>query len=77
MAWHTSVAIAMPSAPAGIGLFEAAVIAYLTQAHGVQNEAALAVAVIFHLVVTVPQLAIFCAVLLSSSLKSAADKGPH
>ena len=51
-------AVAIPSAPASIGLFEAGIVAFLTQAHGIQNELALAVAVVFHLVITVPQLAI-------------------
>jgi hypothetical protein len=52
-----SFAIAVPSAPAGIGLFEAGIVVYLTQKLGVNTEAALAVATVFHLVNTVPQLA--------------------
>jgi hypothetical protein len=51
-----ALAIAVPSAPAGIGLFEAGIVAYLTQRTGVGNEAALAAASIFHLIITVPQL---------------------
>lgn len=53
-----SFAIAIPSTPAGIGLFEAAIIAYLTQKLGINSEAALAVATVFHLVAILPQLAI-------------------
>ena len=53
-----SLSIAIPSAPAGIGLFEAGIVAYLTQKTSVTNEAALAAAAAFHLVITVPQLAI-------------------
>jgi hypothetical protein len=53
-----ALAIAIPSAPAGVGLFEAGIVAYLTQKSGVGNEAALAAAVAFHLVITLPQLAI-------------------
>lgn len=52
------LAIAIPSAPAGIGLFEAGIVAYLTQKSGVGNEAALAAAAAFHLINTLPQLAI-------------------
>jgi uncharacterized protein (TIRG00374 family) len=51
-----SFAIAIPSAPAGIGLFEAGIVAYLTQKLGVGNEAALAAAAAFHLVIALPQL---------------------
>lgn len=53
-----ALAIAIPAAPAGVGLFEAGIVAYLTQKSGVGNEAALAAAVVFHLVITLPQLAI-------------------
>ena len=60
-----SFAIAIPSAPAGIGLFEAAIVAYLTQFSGVSNEAALAAAVVFHVIITVPQLLITAWLLLS------------
>lgn len=49
-------AIAIPSAPAGIGLFEAGIVAYLTQTSHIGNEAALAAATIFHLAITLPQL---------------------
>lgn len=51
-----ALAIAIPSAPAGLGLFEAGIVAYLTQKTGVGNEAALAAAFVFHLVITLPQL---------------------
>lgn len=51
-----ALAIAIPSAPAGLGLFEAGIVTYLTQKNGVHNEAALAAAFAFHLVITIPQL---------------------
>ncbi len=57
------LAIAMPAVPAGIGLFEAGIVAYLTQKFGVGNEAALAAAAVFHLVITVPQLGITASLL--------------
>lgn len=50
------LAIAIPSAPAGVGLFEAGIVAYLTQAHNIGNEAALVAATAFHFVITFPQL---------------------
>ena len=53
-----ALAIGVPSAPAGFGLFEAGVVAYLTRHSAVSNEAALAAASIFHLVITLPQLAV-------------------
>ena len=51
-----ALAIAIPSAPAGLGLFEAGVVAYLTQTSGIGNEAELAAATVFHLALTLPQL---------------------
>jgi uncharacterized membrane protein YbhN (UPF0104 family) len=50
----SALAIAVPSAPAGIGLYEAGIVAYLRQ-KGVEAEAALAAASIFHLAITLPQ----------------------
>jgi uncharacterized membrane protein YbhN (UPF0104 family) len=52
----SALAIAIPSAPAGIGLFEAGIVAYLVQIRGVAPETALAAAIAFHLAVTVPFL---------------------
>lgn len=51
-------AVAIPSAPAGVGLFEAGIVVFLTQKGGVENEAALAAAAVFHMVVTLPPLAL-------------------
>lgn len=51
----TALAIALPSAPAGLGLFEAGIVAYLHQRLGVDYEHGLAAATVFHLVITVPQ----------------------
>ena len=53
-----ALAIAIPSAPAGLGLFEAGIVAYLTQKSGICNETALAIASVFHLVITLPQVLI-------------------
>lgn len=50
----TALAVAIPGAPAGIGIFEAGVVAYLAQVHGVDGELALASALIFHAVIVVP-----------------------
>lgn len=59
-----ALAIAIPSAPAGIGIFEAGVVAYLSQISRIEYELALAVAVAFHLTVTVPQFLITGAIIL-------------
>jgi len=50
-------AVALPSAPAGLGLFEAGAVVYLTQVIGVPEDAALAVAGVLHLVIVLPPLA--------------------
>lgn len=49
-----ALSVAIPGAPAGIGLFEAGVVAYLIQVHGVDGELALGCALIFHGVLVVP-----------------------
>lgn len=50
-------AVALPSAPAGLGLFEGGAVVYLTQKVGVADDAALAVAVVLHFVIVLPPLA--------------------
>ena len=51
-----ALAVAIPTAPAGIGMFEAGIVAYLSHAREVPNELALAAAVAFHIAITMPQL---------------------
>jgi hypothetical protein len=62
-----SFAIAIPSAPAGIGFFEASIVAYLTHRFAVGNEAALAAATAFHLVNAALPLFVFGVLLLRRS----------
>lgn len=64
----SALAIAIPTAPAGVGVFEAGIVAYLTQMQGVPSELALACAVVFHLVISVPQLAILGIILVRHRL---------
>jgi uncharacterized membrane protein YbhN (UPF0104 family) len=49
-----ALSVAVPSAPASIGLFEAALVGYLTKFMGVENEQALSVAIVFHVVLATP-----------------------
>lgn len=51
-----AVAIAIPTAPAGIGLFEAGIVAYLSHVREVPNELALAAAVVLHIAMMLPHL---------------------
>lgn len=53
----TALAVAIPGAPAGIGIFEAGVVAYLMQVHAVSYELALASALIFHAIIVFPPVA--------------------
>ncbi len=69
----SALAIAVPTAPAGVGVFEAGIVAYLTQVLGMPSEPALAAAVVFHLAVTIPQLAFLGGIMLWSRLQ-VADK---
>lgn len=69
----TSLAIAIPGAPAGLGIFEAGVIGYLVQVHGVDPEMALASALIFRAVLILPAVCVTVVggvkILASSAMK--------
>lgn len=64
-----ALAVAVPSAPAGIGVFEAGTLIYLTRFFHVSNEAALAAAVVFHLAISIPQLLFVGVILLRNNLR--------
>jgi hypothetical protein len=59
----SALAISIPTAPASIGVFEAGIVVYLTRALLVDNESALAIAVVFHLAVILPQLVIMLGII--------------
>lgn len=61
-----ALAVAVPAAPAGLGLFEAGIVAYLVSALHVDNEIALMSAILFHLSVTLPQFITMVSILLYS-----------
>lgn len=61
-----ALAIAVPSAPAGLGVVEAAVVAYLHQSLLIEPNKALASALAFHLAVVVPQILLTAGILLRS-----------
>jgi uncharacterized protein (TIRG00374 family) len=65
------LAMAVPSAPAGIGLFEAGIVAYLTVWLGVDNEIALSAAVVFHMAIVLPQIILTALWLLIQRIRSA------
>jgi uncharacterized protein (TIRG00374 family) len=49
-----ALAIAIPASPAGLGVFEAGIAAYLINFHGVEKESAVAAALAYHLAITTP-----------------------
>lgn len=51
-----SLSVSLPSAPAGIGVFEASIVYYLTNELNMSNEIALSLSFAFHLATTLPQL---------------------
>lgn len=61
-----ALAIAIPSAPAGLGVVEAAIVAYLHQALQAEPNQALASALAFHVIVVVPQILATAAILLGA-----------
>ncbi|KAF2991330.1 flippase-like domain-containing protein [Methylocystis sp. MJC1] len=60
-----ALAIAVPASPAGLGVFEAGIVAYLTTAHGVSAEKAISAALAYHLSITAPHTAIAFAFLVA------------
>ncbi len=60
-----SLAIAVPVSPAGLGVFEAGVAAYLINVQGVQTEKAISAAAVYHLVISAPH-SVITALLLSA-----------
>lgn len=65
----TALAVAIPGAPAGLGVFEAGVVAYLTQALHVSNETALASAIVFHLAIAIPPMVISLMIFINMGRK--------
>lgn len=63
--------IAVPSAPAAIGIFEAGIVSYLTTWLGVDNETALSAAVVFHMAIVLPQIILTALWLLIQRIRSA------
>jgi len=59
-----ALAIAIPGAPSGLGVFEAGIVAYLTQSFKIENELALACAFAFHMAITIPQVIAAALILL-------------
>jgi uncharacterized membrane protein YbhN (UPF0104 family) len=49
-----ALAIALPASPAGLGIFEAGIVSYLTTMFGVQKERAISAALAYHFSITAP-----------------------
>lgn len=64
-----ALAVAIPSAPAGLGVVEAAIVAYLHQALQAEANQALASALAFHFIVVMPQVLATAGLLIVHSLR--------
>jgi glycosyltransferase 2 family protein len=64
-----ALATAVPSAPAGLGVIEAAIIAYLYQALQAEPNQALAIALVFHASIVLPQIIATAFILIFASLR--------
>lgn len=64
----TALSIAIPSAPGGLGIYEAGIVAYLIHSFHISNESALAAAFLFHLMVTMPSIVFMLAILINKKL---------
>lgn len=62
-----SLAIAIPSTPAGLGIVEASIVAFLHETFNMELNHALASALVFHLLIVVPQVLLTAAILLRAS----------
>ena len=51
-----ALSVAIPAAPAGLGLFEAGIVVFLVKASDIEMEPALVAATVFHFAITAPQL---------------------
>lgn len=60
----TTISLGIPSAPGALGVFEAAIVFYLTKFVGVAASQALATALVLHLLIALPQIALMIAALL-------------
>ncbi|HEY8126873.1 MAG TPA: lysylphosphatidylglycerol synthase transmembrane domain-containing protein [Methylocystis sp.] len=49
-----ALAVAVPASPAGLGLFEAGIVAYLVNGYGVPKERAISAALAYHFSITAP-----------------------
>jgi uncharacterized membrane protein YbhN (UPF0104 family) len=65
-----ALAIALPFSPAGLGVFEAGIAAYLTTVHGVPTEKAISAALAYHFSITTPHSVIAALFFLSMLLRS-------
>jgi uncharacterized membrane protein YbhN (UPF0104 family) len=70
-----ALAIAIPSAPAGLGIVEAAIVAYLHQALQIEPNQALASALAFHMIIVIPQVLATAAILLGTFFRRHGRKG--
>lgn len=64
----TALAIAIPGAPSGLGVFEAGIVAYLIQSFHIENELALACAFAFHMAITIPQVVVAIGIVIRGRL---------
>jgi uncharacterized membrane protein YbhN (UPF0104 family) len=64
-----ALAIAVPASPAGLGVVEAGIVAYLTGFHGVEKEQALSAALAYHFAIMTPHTLIVIAFLGATSLR--------
>lgn len=60
-----ALAIAVPGAPAGLGIFEAGIVSYLTLAFRITSEKALVAALLLHLAISLPTIFLSLAIILN------------
>lgn len=70
----TTLSLGIPSSPGAVGLFEGAIVFYLTTIKGVQAEQALGLALMLHMTMAFPQIVLAASVVLRQRYLSRKEK---
>lgn len=71
MVFLSSMTLSVPTVPGSLGLFEAAIVFYLTQFLSIPAEQALASALVVHMTIAIPQIILFFGCLLGAKITNA------
>jgi hypothetical protein len=73
----TTLSLGIPSTPGAVGIFEAAIVFYLTKFLRIDTESALAAALLLHLAIAIPQIILMGAAMLKVKIRPLPDHKYH